>query len=274
MLQLTCDEEQNLKTFTENRYAQGSFFWSYLLKHKEIKVNGKRTGTDVALHKGDVIAYYLTPKQEAKPAYHLVYEDENVLVVDKESGVNSEAVFSALLRQNPDCRFLHRLDRNTRGLLIFAKNDTAERVLLQAFREHKIQKTYHALCFGQFPKQQDVLVGYLRKDAQASTVRVYDNPVKGSERIITEYQVLEQNEEYTKVQIILHTGKTHQIRAHLAHIDCPVAGDMKYGDNAKNRAKNLTRQCLIAKNLTFYLEKTEMSYLNGKSFASRFEAEL
>ena len=147
-------------------------------------------------------------------------------------------------------------------------------MLLQAFREHKIQKRYHALCFGQFPKQQDVLVGYLRKDAQVSTVRVYDNPVKGSERIITEYQVLEQNEEYTKVQIILHTGKTHQIRAHLAHIDCPVAGDMKYGDNAKNRAKNLTRQCLIAKNLTFYLEKTEMSYLNGKSFASRFEAEL
>ena len=109
------------------------------MKNKEIRVNGKRVDKDVFLQEGDVVSYFLTKKQEEKPAFHVVYEDERVLVVDKESGVNSEAVFSALQRVRP-CYFIHRLDRNTKGLLIFSLDERAESSLLSAFKERRVEK--------------------------------------------------------------------------------------------------------------------------------------
>ena len=94
MKEFTADREQTLKEFTDNTYAQGSFFWNYLLRRKDIRVNGRKTGENVLLRAGDRVAYYLTPAQEEKTAFSVVYRDENILVADKESGVNSEAVFS------------------------------------------------------------------------------------------------------------------------------------------------------------------------------------
>ncbi|MBQ7913018.1 MAG: RluA family pseudouridine synthase [Clostridia bacterium] len=271
VLKLIVREEQNLKEFTENEYAQASFAWSYLLKNKEIRVNGKRVDKDVRLFQGDEVTYYLTPKQAEKTAFFTVYEDENVIVVDKESGVNSEAVFAALAREG-ECYFIHRLDRNTKGLLIFARNAAVEAVLLAAFRDRKVEKRYHALCFGAFPKKSDVLTAYLKKDAARSLVYVSDTPTKGADKIVTEYAVIENaSEDSTLVEVILHTGKTHQIRAHLAHIGCPIAGDMKYGDNVKNKAHNCARQCLVAKKLSFNLTG-KYAYLGEKTWISRFEA--
>ena len=272
MLKLFCDQEQNLKEFTENHYAQASFAWNYLLKNKEIKVNGKRVDADVRIYKGDEIAYYLTPKQEQKPAFYTVYEDENVLVVDKESGVNSEAVFAALERAG-EYYFIHRLDRNTKGLLIFARNVDTEKQLLAAFKEKRVEKRYHALCVGMFPKSADTLTAYLKKDAARSLVRVTDSSVKGGEKIITEYKVLETFDGLTRVEITLHTGKTHQIRAHTAHIGCPIVGDMKYGNTLKNKALNCARQCLVSKILSLDVQG-KLAYLSGKTWVSRFEAEL
>ena len=272
MIQLISDKRQSLKEFTENNYAQGAFFWNYLLKNKEIKVNGVRVSTDQTIEAGDEIAYYLTKKQEEKPAFYPVYEDENILIIDKENGVNSEAVYAALARER-ECYFIHRLDRNTQGLLIFALNERAEKSLLRAFKERKIEKTYHALCFGQFKKQADILTAYLKKDAEKSLVKVFDTPKNGGEKIVTEYRVLTVNGDCTKAEILLHTGKTHQIRAHLAHIGCPIVGDMKYGITAKNKEKKAVRQCLVAKRLRFTLDG-ELSYLNEKEFFSRFQAEL
>lgn len=269
MLQLISDKTQSLKEFTENNYAQASFFWNQLLKTKDIKVNGKRVSGDITLYKGDVIAYYLTTKQAEKPAFYIVYEDENILVVDKESGVNSEAVFSALAREK-ECYFIHRLDRNTRGLLVFALNEKTEKVLLDAFKDRQAEKKYHALCFGSFEKEQAILTAYLKKDAGKSLVKIYDKPINGGEKIITEYKVLQNTAGKTKVEVTLHTGKTHQIRAHLAYIGCPIVGDMKYGDTAKNKAENATRQQLISKYLRLYLEG-EFAYLADKEWISRFE---
>ena len=272
MLKLFCDQEQNLKEFTENHYAQASFAWNYLLKNKEIKVNGKRVDADVRIYKGDEIAYYLTPKQEQKPAFYTVYEDENVLVVDKESGVNSEAVFAALERAG-EYYFIHRLDRNTKGLLIFARNLDTEKQLLAAFKEKRVEKRYHALCVGSFPKSADTLTAYLKKDAARSLVRVTDSSVKDGEKIVTEYKVLETFDGLTRVEITLHTGKTHQIRAHTAHIGCPIVGDMKYGNTLKNKALNCARQCLVSKILSLDVQG-KLAYLSGKTWVSRFEAEL
>lgn len=272
MLQLIADQKQSLKQFTENNYAQGAFFWSYLLKNKEIKVNGKRVGSDVTLEVGDEVAYFLSKKQEEKPAFFIVYEDENVLIADKESGVNSEAVFAALKRER-ECYFIHRLDRNTQGLMAFALNAKTETALLQAFKERAAEKRYHALCCGSFTKSQDILTAYLKKDAEKALVKVFDTPKNGGERIVTEYRVLDKEGEFTRIEVILHTGKTHQIRAHLAHIGCPIIGDMKYGNTAVNKARKATRQCLVAKCLRFSLQG-ELAYLNEKQWVSRFEARL
>ena len=104
-----------------------------------------------------------TKKQEETPAFYAVYEDENIFVADKESGVNAEAVFAALARSG-GYRFIHRIDRNTKGLLVFAKNGETETALLQAFKERAVEKTYHALCFGALPKANDLMTAYLKKD--------------------------------------------------------------------------------------------------------------
>ena len=269
MLELTVTTPQTLKEFTENNYAQGSFYFSWLLKRKEIKVNGKKVGENVALSVGDTVRYYLTAKQEETPAFSFVYQDENVAVVDKESGVNAEAVFAALCRMG-DYRFIHRIDRNTQGLMAFAKTDEAETALLQAFQGRTVQKIYHALCFGNLPKPADTMTAYLRKDEQNALVTVFAKPTDGAEKIVTEYAILEKVGETTKVEVRLHTGKTHQIRAHFAFVGCPLVGDMKYGDTAKNRALNATRQRLVAKSLRFSLDG-KFAYLNGKEFFSRFK---
>ncbi|MBR2646812.1 MAG: RluA family pseudouridine synthase [Clostridia bacterium] len=275
MLQLISDKKQTLKEFTENNYAQASFFWNYLLKNKEIKVNGQRVSANVPLFAGDVVCYYLAKKQEEKAAFYTVYKDENVWLVDKESGVNSEAVFAALLREQTakgeTCYFIHRLDRNTRGLLAFALNEETESALLQAFKQRQIEKKYHALCYGMFPKKTDVLTAYLKKNGEKALVQVFDEPKSGAEKIVTEYAVLRVNEDgTTQTEVTLHTGKTHQIRAHLAHVGCPIVGDMKYGNTAKNKEMNAARQCLVAKELHFFLDGA-LAYLNEKTFTSRFD---
>ena len=271
MLKLICDCAQPLKEFTDNNYAQASFFWSQLIKNKEIKVNGKKVGADILLNVGDEICYYLTKKQEEKLAYYTVYEDENFLIADKESGVNAEAVFADISRKSGGVyAFIHRLDRNTRGVMAFAKNAYTEEKLLLAFKEKQVEKVYLARCFGEFLSADGVLTAYLKKDEKNALVKIYDTPVKDSEKIITEYKNAQRKSDGTWiVEVILHTGKTHQIRAHLAHIGAPIVGDMKYGDTQKNKALNTTRQCLIAKTLRFCLDG-ELSYLHDKTFVSQF----
>jgi 23S rRNA pseudouridine955/2504/2580 synthase len=271
MLELIVDKAQSLKQFTDNAYAQASFYFNTLLRAREVKVNGKRVDRDVPVFAGDSVAYYLSKKQEEKPAYYTVYEDENILIADKLDGVNSEAVFADLHRKG-EYYFIHRLDRNTKGLLVFAKNKWVEEELLSAFKARSVQKIYHARCFGAPAKPQALLKAYLKKDEGKALVKIYAKQAAGAEPILTEYQVLSKNAETSLLEVHLHTGKTHQIRAHLAYIGCPIVGDMKYGDTEKNRAISCTRQQLIAKQIVFCFEG-RLSYLNDQTFLSRFAFE-
>lgn len=266
MKEFTVREDTTLKTFTDNYYAQASFCFRTLLKAREIRVNGARVSADMPLKQGDIVRYFLTPKQESRAAFSVVYEDGNVIVADKESGVNSEAVFSALCERG-ETYFIHRLDRNTAGLLVFAKNAEAEGELLSAFRDRRVEKIYLARVVGCPKEKHAVCTAYLKKDAAISRVRVSSKPV--GEKIITEYEVLEGGET-SLLRVTLHTGKTHQIRAHLAFLGFPIVGDEKYGDGAYNRAHNAVRQKLVAKRLTLHCAGA-LAYLDGRSFLSSHE---
>ena len=259
MKKFTVSENCSLKNFTDNTCAQASFCFRRLLKEKEIKVNGVKTGENVLLSRGDEVCYYMTPAEEGKPAFCVLYEDENVLVLDKESGVNSEAVF-----QETGCLGVHRLDRNTAGVMILAKNGEAEKELLAAFKEKRAEKVYWAVVLGKMPKTHSVERANLAKNGRTATVKVGERGVP----ITTEYEVLEGRGECTLLKIILHTGKTHQIRAHMAYLGHPVAGDEKYGNSDFNARAHLTRQQLLAKELTLHFEAGKLRYLSGKTFTS------
>lgn len=272
MKKFTVNENCTLKQFTDFNYPQGAFAWSALMKKRDIKVNGSRKGTNVALKIGDEVEYYTTPLQERAPTHFTVYEDANVIICDKFSGVTSEGLLSELSSEM-FCRAVHRLDRNTQGLIIFAKTAEAERELLAAFRERRIAKKYLAICKDNFKKDGDILKGWLKKDSEKALVNVSEARSGGAELIITEYKIIDRHDGLSLVEIVLHTGKTHQIRAHMAHIGCPVLGDEKYGDVDLNKKYAARRQRLVAKFMKFDL-CGNLAYLNGKTFESSFKPEI
>lgn len=268
MKKFTVDENTNLRDFTDSVYPQGSFCLAQLLRNRDVKVNGTRVNKNVALSAGDEVIYYTTPKQEAMKSHEVVYEDENIYVADKYSGVSSEALFSELSERG-GFYAVHRLDRNTQGLIIFSKTLVLKQVFLNVFKEREVQKTYIALCKNCFKTCKSVLVSCIKKDEKNALVKVYDRQIEGGMKIITEYKVLEDRGDIALVEIKLHTGRTHQIRAHMAHIGCPVLGDEKYGDSVLNAKYGVKRQCLVSKSLKFNL-KGEYEYLNNLNLVSSF----
>lgn len=271
MKKFTATKNSYLKDFTDETYPQGSFAFSALLARGDIRVNGVKVRRNVTVEAGDEVTYYTTKKQEEKPSHKTVYEDERVYIADKFSGVSSEGLFSELSSVAPYP--VHRLDRNTQGLIILAKDLPAQNELIAAFKERAVTKTY--LCFAKnnFKEKNAVLSAYLKKDEKNSLVRIYPSANDGAEKILTEYFVLEERGDYALVKVILHTGKTHQIRAHLSYIGCPVLGDSKYGDFSLNKKYSAARQILVAKELKFSL-KGSLSYLNNLTFLSSFSPEL
>ena len=261
-------QDTTLKDFTDSVYPQGSFCFSALLKAKDIKVNGVRAGKNTAVKRGDEVVYYTTKKQEEKPSHVVVYEDENIYIADKQSGVSSEGLYSELSSRG-EFYAVHRLDRNTQGLIVYAKTKSAEDELLKAFKQKSVQKTYIVLCKNAFKQKSATLCAYLTKDEKRGLVKIFAAPQKGAEKIITEYCVEEEKGDIAFVRIRLHTGRTHQIRAHFAFIGCPVLGDEKYGDKVLNAKYSARRQRLISKQLQFNFNGS-LSYLNNKIFESSF----
>lgn len=236
-----------------------------LIREKDVKVNGVRVKTDSTVNIGDIITVY--NKGETLPTIRKIYEDAAVLVVGKPSGVLSEAFYRTLKNDYGELYFIHRLDRNTSGVMIFAKTPDAEEELIEGFKRHKFDKKYLAEVYGIPEKDQAILTAYLKKDAGNSLVRIYDKATEGSTPIKTGYKIIEKYGDTSLLEVTLYTGKTHQIRAHLSHIGHFVVGDGKYGDNRFNKSKKATTQRLTAYSLTVRFDKNSpLHYLDGKVF--------
>lgn len=179
-----------------------------------------------------------------------VFIDESIVAIDKPVGLEvsiDDAGENSLEYRLNNAGLgtfypVHRLDATTKGLVLFARNESMRDLLLNAFAQGDIQKFYHCKVAGHPKKQQDTLTAYLLKNANESRVQVFDRQIENSQQIITKYKVIAKDKTTSTLEVELITGKTHQIRAHLAHIGCPIIGDDKYGDrefNKANRAKEI-----------------------------------
>lgn len=248
------------------------------LRKKDIRINDVKVSDNVIIHTKDVIKIFISDEQlfsKAGAYLNIVYEDNNIIVVNKPveiEVVGEHSLTTELCKyyNNSSIAPCHRLDRNTTGLVLFAKNEESLNILLDKFKNHEIEKHYQALVYGIPRKKQDTLTAYLFKDAKKSLVYISDIPKKGYEKIITSYKIISSNPKNNTslLDVNLHTGKTHQIRAHLAHIGYPIVGDGKYGNREVNKKFKYKYQQLCSCSLKFCF-KTDagiLNYLNNKIY--------
>lgn len=251
--------------------AKNTFYKA--LRQKDIRINGKRINTDCTIYVDDKLSIYIADNL-LFPSINLeiIYEDDNILIVNKPN--NIEVVGENSLTSLINTKFssnnimpCHRLDRNTTGLVLFAKNKEALDILFNKFKNHEIKKFYRALVYG-IPKVKNArLEAFLFKDTKNSIVYISDTFKKVYQKIITSYKVLEEFPNNTSLlDVEIETGKTHQIRAHLAHIGYPIVGDGKYGINSVNKKLGYKYQQLCSYKLQFCFSSNSgiLSYLNNK----------
>lgn len=247
------------------------------LRQKDIKIDGTRTNKDCTIYTGSEILVYISDDLLCPiPDLNIVFEDKNLLIINKPANLEvtgENSLTSIVHLKYSGGEFLpmpcHRLDRNTTGLVLFAKNEDALNILLDKFKNHEICKKYLALVYG-IPKVKKArLESYLFKDNKKSLVYISDDFKTGYQKIITLYSVIEEYDNNSSLlDVQIETGKTHQIRAHLAHIGHPIIGDGKYGINSVNKDLGFKFQQLKAYELKFDF-KTDagiLNYLTGKIF--------
>lgn len=272
---------KKLQTFlTHNFPSLSTSLFHKTLRKKDIKINNVRVNENVILSTSDNVKLYISDDilfPNSNKIINIIYEDENIVIANKPVGIEVVGVnlsLTALLKEQLNLSFLepcHRLDRNTTGLILFAKNSRSLDILLNKFRNHEIEKHYLATVYGIPDAKKQTLKAYLFKDNKKSLVYISDVPKKGYVPIITKYTVLNTNnaKNCSLLDIELLTGKTHQIRAHLAHIGHPIIGDGKYGKNEINKKFGFKTQKLCSYKLKFnFLEDASiLNYLNNKTFS-------
>ena len=271
------------------------------IRTKKIKVNRKRAEIGYILEEGDTVELFISEEffsdnasdsafMKLTPKLDIVYEDENIMLLDKRPGLivhsDDEEDVNTLISHvkaylyrkgeyNPEDEqsfapaLCNRIDRNTGGIVIAAKNSEALRIMNEKIRNDELSKFYLAAVHGHMPKKADTLHGYLRKDQANNIVDISTVKKPGYKEIITKYRVLDENNSLSLVEVELVTGRTHQIRAHFSSIGHPLLGDGKYGVNRDDKKLGYKFQALYAFRLEFHFrtDSGALSYLNGKSFS-------
>ena len=294
------DSGQRLDKFLLKRFKAmpKSLMYKYL-RTKYIKLNGKKAAPETFLNEGDVLTLYIRDEffeeqksyefMKAGRGLDILYEDDNIILLDKKVGVichqdsryDTDTLNLRVLRYlyekgeyEPEAEasfapaLCNRIDRNTGGIVIAAKNAEALRIVNQKIRDREIEKYYLCLVKGTPERRHAVMKAWHIKNEDTNTVRISDRPSEGAKEIVTEYTVLKSTKDSSLCEVLLHTGRTHQIRAHMAHIGHPLLGDEKYGDRKLNAKLGMRRQALYSYKLrfTFTTPAGALEYLNGKEF--------
>lgn len=272
------------------------------IRTKRIKVNSKRSEISYRLAAGDTVDMYINDEFFAPAKEHydflsasknldIIYEDENILLLNKKVGLLShpdETEYNDTLitrvkrylyekgkydpksEQSFTPSLVNRIDRNTGGMVIAAKNAESLRILNQKLKDREIEKYYLCVVHGYLDKKSGVLEGWLTKDEKKNTVTVSRRRTEASKQIRTKYSVLAEKDGLSLVEVELLTGRTHQIRAHFASIGHPLLGDGKYGSNALNKPLGYKKQFLYSYKLKFAFTTPAgmLEYLNGRVFTA------
>lgn len=270
------------------------------IRKKRIKVNGKKCELNYKLSLNDKVDLYIndeffgSEKDEfeflsVSNKVDVIYEDKHILLVNKPQGLvvhedndnSKDTLINRVLHYlydkkefdpNEELSFVpslcNRIDRNTCGIVIVAKTASALRILNDKIKNRELTKKYLCLVLGTPNPKKATMTHYLEKNSVENKVKIYEKPNKNTKTIITEYKVLESKNNLSLVEVNLKTGRTHQIRAHMAYIGCPLLGDGKYGINAINKQYGYKHQALCSYKLTFNFktDAEDLNYLQGKTF--------
>lgn len=270
---------------------------------KRIKLNGRRADISEKLREGDILSCYINdeffsgkndglPFLSAPAAVDVIYEDENIILAEKPVGLpvhdDDSGSTDTLIRRvqhylyqkgeyDPKSEnsfapaLCNRLDRNTGGIVIAAKTAEALRIMNEKIRSREITKKYLCICIGTPPKNEDTVTVYLFKDSKSNTVAVSEKKSPENRTAVTHYRVIRTNGKLSLLEIELITGRTHQIRATMAHLGCPLLGDGKYGINKINREYGVKTQALYSYTVGFNFVTPSgiLEYLNGREFRAK-----